>query len=222
MGINFNKNEFARLLKTAAGDRSINQYALHSSVSATYISKLLRGLVEKPPGAVVIKKLAENAQNCISYTELMRAAGHLPQEYETGKQFDKFKETSPEYNCNIITLPVIDTAAAGAPDPALAMTEYMDFTKDLADGANFVIRVQSNSMADVGIYEGDFVVVKEQPTAENGQTVLVKLDSAVTVKRFYKLDGKIRLEPANGAHKPLDPSDIEIIGVVLTVTRKLL
>jgi repressor LexA len=222
MGTIFNKNEFARLLKTAMGDRSINQYALHSSVSATYISKLLRELVEKPPGAVIIKKLAEKAQNSISYESLLRAAGHLPQEYETGKQFDKFKETPSEYNSNIITLPVIDTVTAGTPGPAGAIKGYIDFTKDLADGATFALRVQGNSMADVGIYDGDHVVIKQQPTAENGQTVLVRIDNAVTVKRFYKLAGKIRLEPANGTHKPLDPSDVEIIGVVLTVTRKLL
>ncbi|MFZ5641772.1 MAG: LexA family protein [Bacillota bacterium] len=221
MGTIFNKNEFARLLKIAMGDRSINQYALHSSVSATYISKLLRELVEKPPGAVIIKKLAEKAQNSILYEDLMRAAGHLTQEYDTGNMSDKFKETPLKYNCNTITLPVIDTVTAGGPGPAGAIKEYIDFTKDLADGATFALRVQGNSMTDVGIYDGDFVVVKQQPTAENGQTVLVRTDSTVTIKRFYKVDGKIRLEPANGAYKPIDPADIEIIGIVQAVTRKL-
>lgn len=79
---NFDKERFAQLLERAKGNRSINEYALHSGVSAAYISRLLRGLVETPPGAVVIKKLASKAQGGITIEDLMAAAGYLPDRSE--------------------------------------------------------------------------------------------------------------------------------------------
>lgn len=75
---NFERERFAQLLERAKGDRSINEYALHSGVSAAYISRLLRGLVETPPGAAVIKKLASKAQGGVTVEDLMAAAGYLP------------------------------------------------------------------------------------------------------------------------------------------------
>lgn len=217
----FDKNEFARLLENAKGDRSINQYALHSRVSATYISKLLREIVEKPPGAVIIKKLADKAQNGITYEKLMRAAGHLAPVHEIKNLSDTLREDSPEYNCNIITLPVVDTVAAGVSILAAGnISRHIDFPKDLAEGATFALRVHGDNMTGVDIHDGDYVVIKQQPTAENGQTVAVFVDDAVTIKRFYKLGDKIRLEPATGGYKPLKPENIKIIGVVMALTRK--
>lgn len=74
--MSFDKEKFAELLKKAMGSRSINQYWLHSEVSATYISKLLRKLVNHPPGPDVIRKLADTAHNGVTYQDFMEAAGH--------------------------------------------------------------------------------------------------------------------------------------------------
>lgn len=73
----FNKEEFANLLLSAMGERSINKYALETEISSTYISRLLRSLVEKAPGVEVIKKLASKAHNGVSFEMLMTASGHL-------------------------------------------------------------------------------------------------------------------------------------------------
>jgi repressor LexA len=73
----FDKEKFAHLLKKAMGSRSINKYWLQSEVSATYISKLLRSLIDTPPGPTVIRKLANVAHNGVTYEELMEAAGHI-------------------------------------------------------------------------------------------------------------------------------------------------
>lgn len=75
--LTFDKMKFAEILEKAKGSRSINQYWLHSEVSATYISKLLRCLVENPPGPEILRKLAEHAENGIMYEDFMQAAGHL-------------------------------------------------------------------------------------------------------------------------------------------------
>jgi transcriptional regulator with XRE-family HTH domain len=72
----FNKEEFSRLLALAKGDRSINNFALKSGVTAAHISRLLRGMVGNPPIPQTLKKIADNAHNNVSYEELMRAAGH--------------------------------------------------------------------------------------------------------------------------------------------------
>lgn len=72
----FNKKEFARLLKKAMGNRNMNQFALHTGVSLTYISELARELRDKPPMPPTIKKFANKAYG-VSYEELMKAAGHL-------------------------------------------------------------------------------------------------------------------------------------------------
>lgn len=87
----FDKEKFANTLKKALGERTINQYSLHCGVSATYISKLLRRLVDKPPGVEVISKLASKANNSVTYLELMVAAGHITQD-ELNDECDVNKE----------------------------------------------------------------------------------------------------------------------------------
>ena len=73
----FNKDEFARLLGLAKGDRSINQYALHSGISAAHISRLMRSLLDTPPNPDTIKSLSEKAYGEVSYNALMKSAGHF-------------------------------------------------------------------------------------------------------------------------------------------------
>jgi transcriptional regulator with XRE-family HTH domain len=89
----FDKEKFAFLLNKARGNRSINQYALHSGVTAAHISRLSRGLLDSPPTPQTIKKLAEHAHNNVTYEELMAAAGYL-QETATNKD-GKIDDPSP-------------------------------------------------------------------------------------------------------------------------------
>ncbi len=79
----FDKEEFAELLKRAKGDRSINQYALHSGVSAAHISRLMRCLLDASPNPNTIEALADKAYNDVSYNDLMLAAGHISREKES-------------------------------------------------------------------------------------------------------------------------------------------
>jgi hypothetical protein len=73
----FNKVVFGELIEKAKGDRSINNYALHSGVDASHISRFIRGLVKNPPNPNTIKKLSDHAQNDVTYEKLMEAAGHI-------------------------------------------------------------------------------------------------------------------------------------------------
>ncbi len=104
----WDKQRFARLLERATGqpDRSINQYAKYSGVSATYICDFINCKRERPPGVEVIKKLASKAHHGVTYEELMAAAGHLPQPENIYKIVDLerfIKEEGVEYGGIVLT-----------------------------------------------------------------------------------------------------------------------
>jgi repressor LexA len=86
-----------------------------------------------------------------------------------------------------------------------------------------VLKVVGSSMVGDGIWDGDYVVVEERDTADNGETVVAVIDGAATVKRFYREpNGKVRLQPANEEVAPImaGADAVEIRGVVVAVMRK--
>jgi repressor LexA len=84
-----------------------------------------------------------------------------------------------------------------------------------------MLRVQGDSMVDAAILDGDLIVVRPQRSANNGEIVVAMLDGEATVKRFYREDGRIRLQPENAAMEPIYASDVTVIGRVEAVVRKL-
>jgi repressor LexA len=87
----------------------------------------------------------------------------------------------------------------------------------------YVLRVKGDSMIDEQIRSGDFVIVEDRKTAENGEMVIALIGGAdVTLKKFYRDNGRIRLQPANAAMQPImvDPSQVQVQGVVIGVMRK--
>jgi len=85
----------------------------------------------------------------------------------------------------------------------------------------FMLRVQGESMVEAAILDGDLIVVRPQRSAENGEIVVAMLDGEATVKRFYREDGRFRLQPENRTMAPIYASDVEIIGRVEAVVRRL-
>jgi len=91
-------------------------------------------------------------------------------------------------------------------------------------GSTFMLRVRGESMVDLGIFDGDFVVVRQQPDAEVGDVVVAGIpDGEATVKTFDRKNGNVVLRPANPAFSPmeLDPENVTIFGKVVTVLRRL-
>jgi repressor LexA len=83
--------------------------------------------------------------------------------------------------------------------------------------------VEGQSMIEDHIDDGDFVVIRKQPTVNNGERVVARIDGGVTLKRFYRDKDRVRLEPANGTMKPImvdENNEAEIIGVLVGVLRK--
>ena len=86
---------------------------------------------------------------------------------------------------------------------------------------DFVLRVQGESMVDAGILEGDYVVVRPAELAANGEIVVALLGEEATVKRFFKEKDHIRLQPENSSMKPIRSQDVDVVGRVVGVFRRM-
>jgi len=123
-----------------------------------------------------------------------------------------------------VELPLLGRVAAGQPIEALETADTIPVPEEFIRRQNtFVLRVVGSSMVGDGILDGDYIVVEERPTAENGETVVATINGEATVKRLYReRGGTIRLQPANDAMEPIvaRDRDIEVRGVVVAVLRK--
>jgi repressor LexA len=116
-------------------------------------------------------------------------------------------------------LPVLGAVAAGV--PTLAEEHVEDYVESPFEG-DFVLRVKGESMINAGILDGDLVVVKQQQIAKNGEIVVALVgDDEATVKRFHKEPDHVRLEAENDAFAPIISTDVQILGLVVAVLRKL-
>ncbi|MDQ6750435.1 MAG: transcriptional repressor LexA [Actinomycetota bacterium] len=120
-------------------------------------------------------------------------------------------------------LPLVGHVAAG--QPVLAeenIEEYVD-VPGLAGGddGEYLLRVRGDSMKDAGILEGDFVVVRPQTTAENGEIVVALVGEEATVKRFYEEADHVRLQPENATMEPIRSREVRVLGRVVGVMRKV-
>jgi repressor LexA len=91
----------------------------------------------------------------------------------------------------------------------------------VGDGPLFLLQVKGESMIEAAIADGDWVVVRQQPTADNGDIVAAMLDNEATVKTFRRKDGHIWLMPANADYSPINGDDAVILGRVTAVLRRL-
>ncbi len=118
-------------------------------------------------------------------------------------------------------LPLVGRVAAGR--PLLAEEHIEDYVEVPAlaggDRGSFVLRVSGDSMKDVGILEGDHVVVRRQDTAEDGEIVVALVEDEATVKRFFRERDHVRLQPENEAMEPIRTRDARVLGRVVGVFR---
>lgn len=123
----------------------------------------------------------------------------------------------------VIEVPLVGDVAAGVPILAQEnITDMLPLPMDIVgDAPSFMLSVRGESMIEAGINDGDFVVVKEQPVADNGDIVVAMIDDGATVKRFYKEKGHVRLQPENSSMEPIITTDCSIVGKVVAVFRRL-
>jgi len=124
----------------------------------------------------------------------------------------------------VSNLPVLGRVAAG--NPILASQDIEDTypvpREFLAGGDGFMLKVKGESMIDDGIMDGDYVIVRRQDTADNGDTVVALVEDEATVKKFYREKNRIKLEPANSSMEPMYFNNVQIAGKVVGLLRKML
>jgi repressor LexA len=123
-----------------------------------------------------------------------------------------------------VELPLLGYVAAGAPIEAVAGTETISVPEEMVSRREtYVLRVRGSSMIDEQIRDGDFVIVEDRKSAENGEMVIALVGgNDVTLKKFYREPNQIRLQPANPAMTPImvPPDQVQIQGVVVGVLRR--
>ncbi len=144
-----------------------------------------------------------------------------------GRERPSTEQMLPEVG-RVRVLPLVGQIAAGAPllaeqnvEDHLAVPELLS-----SGGEEFLLRVRGDSMIDAGILDGDYVVVRRQQTARNGDIVVAlagndEATDEATVKRYYREKGRIRLQPENAALEPLYPEHVGVLGKVVGLFRSV-
>jgi repressor LexA len=128
-----------------------------------------------------------------------------------------------ENRIECVSIPLLGLVAAGVP---LLAVENREETFSLpvhftGTGEFFMLAVRGDSMIEAGILEGDLVVVRRQHDADNGDIVVALLDEEATVKRFYREKGRVRLQPENQLLEPIYTTELQILGKVIGLVRKI-
>ncbi len=125
------------------------------------------------------------------------------------------------YRTEMIQVPVVGRVTAGI--PITAMENIEDFIalpqNMIGSGDHFILSVRGESMIEAGILDGDYVIVRKQNTADNGDIVIAMIDDEATVKRYYKENGVFRLQPENATMEPIIVSELTILGKVVSLYR---
>lgn len=166
------------------------------------------------------------------YIEKLTQKGYIKKEDQKGRTLKLLKggltESEPEQKSfysgrEMVDVPVIGKISAGA--PILAVENVVDTfpipIDFVGNSESFMLTVKGESMIEAGILNGDYILIKRQETARNGEIVVALIEDEATVKTFYKENGHIRLQPENSTMDPIIVSNCEILGKVAGVFRKL-
>lgn len=135
----------------------------------------------------------------------------------------KVVDVKQDVEHNTISLPLVGRVAAG--QPILAEQNVEDMlslpTSIVGDSSSFILRVHGQSMINAGILDGDYIVVKEEHDAHNGEIVVALIDDSATVKTFYREKDRVRLQPENDAMEPIYADNPVILGRVTALIRSI-
>jgi len=168
----------------------------------------------------------EEIRNDLRISSISTAHYHVKKLQEAGflqKEYNQPRSVSPTKEKETIEVPVVGTIAAGQPIEAIEIPDdTITVTKNEIgkNGNHYALRVQGNSMIDEGIFDGDIVVIRQQPTADDGQTVVAVVNNnEATLKKIYREKDKFRLQPANPSLFPIYAKELEVRGIVVKIVR---
>jgi repressor LexA len=189
-----------------------------------FLREFARSRSFAPTAREVADRFGIAEKNAFYYMELLERKGYIRRHRKSPRRIEFLGEAALP---SPLRVPVLGRVPAGSPREAIELAgEELLFDPSLAgEGEVFSLRVKGDSMEGAHICEGDYVLVRAQETAEDGEIVVAVVDGEATVKRIRRRSGGIRLEPANPAYAPVDvpngsPS-FRIAGKVVGVFRKL-
>lgn len=159
-----------------------------------------------------------------SHLETLERNGYIRRDPTKPRAIEVLDNQFSTQRREAVQVPIIGTVAAGQPILAEQnIEEYFPIPSEYlpAGGEVFILRVKGESMINAGIFNGDQVIVQQMNTAENGDIVVALLDDSATVKRFYRENGHYRLQPENDAMEPIIVSDVQILGKVVGLFRRM-
>lgn len=156
-----------------------------------------------------------------SHLEKLEKNGYIKRDPAKSRTIEIIDEDFNEVRREMSYVPEIGDVAAGTPLLAVENTNgYFPIpTEYLPNEKTFILRVKGDSMVDVGIFDGDRLIVEQTNTASDGEIVVALVDDSATVKRFFKEDGHIRLQPENMFMEPIIVDDCMILGKVIGLFR---
>ena len=156
-----------------------------------------------------------------SHLESLEKNGYIRRDPTKPRAIEILDDSFQMVRREMVNVPVVGTVAAGQPILAEQNIDsyYPIPAEFMPNEQTFILKVKGDSMVNAGILNGDSVVVKQQPTAHNGEIVVALVEDSATVKTFYKEDGHIRLQPENDTMDPIIVDDCQILGKVFGVFR---
>ena len=159
-----------------------------------------------------------------SHLETLERNGYIRRDPTKPRAIEVLDNQFSTQRREAVQVPIIGTVAAGQPILAEQnIEEYFPIPSEYlpAGGEVFILRVKGESMINAGIFNGDQVIVQQMNIAENGDIVVALLDDSATVKRFYRENGHYRLQPENDTMEPIIVSDVQILGKVVGLFRRM-
>lgn len=158
-----------------------------------------------------------------AHLETLEKKGYIRRSPTKNRSIEVLESDFYGNNRELVSVPIIGQVTAGVP---ILAEENLDGTFPLPieyvnNDTVFMLRVKGDSMIEVGIFNKDLILVRQQSTANNGDIVVALLDDSATVKTFFKERDRIRLQPANPAFEPIFVRDVTILGKVTGLFRKL-
>ena len=195
-----------------------------------YILKILKQLIAKNGYPPTVREIGEKANlnspaTIHFHLTKLEEKGYIKKDNSKNRTIEILVPNEYiEKEESVVDVPLLGKVTAGSPIEAIETPdEYFSLPANLVNSKKevFTLKVSGESMINVGIYDGDILIVEKQNTANNGDTVVaMNSDNEVTVKTFYKENGYFRLQPENDTMEPIILKEVTIIGKAVGLYRK--
>lgn len=166
-------------------------------------------------------KFGITVKGAYDHMKAIEKKGYIKTEHNKSRAIVIMDE-EPEEKSSGISIPLLGRIAAGSPILAEENIEnYLSFPEEMfSKGEYFALTVKGDSMIDGGIFNGDIAVIKKQNTANNGEIIAALIENEATLKVFQKSSNSVKLIPKNPAYKPIEVTDLTIMGKLAAVFRR--